>query len=74
LEEVRPWLILGETIVWPELASQFPHARVVLPEAGTLGLLATGQTRFVPGESLEPIYLRVTAFAKAPPLRVIPPL
>jgi len=73
-EEIQPWLGLGETLVWPELAPQFPEARVLLPDAASLGLLAAGSDAFVPGESLEPIYLRAPSFRKAAPLRVIPPL
>jgi len=35
-----------------------------------LARLAGGRTDFVPGENLEPIYLRETNFVKAPPTRL----
>jgi hypothetical protein len=37
-----------------------------------VGQLASQRTDFVPGERLEPIYLRETRFVKAPPPRIIP--
>ena len=39
----------------------------MLPSAAELGRLAARRIDFVPGEKLEPIYLRETTFAKAPP-------
>jgi hypothetical protein len=74
LDKLRPQLASGSTAIWPELAAQFPEARILWPEAATLGLLASGRTDFVPAESLEPIYLRAPTFSKAPPPRVIPSL
>ena len=39
------------------------------PDAAVLAELAAGRSDFVPGEALEPIYLRETTFLKAPPPR-----
>jgi len=44
--------------------------QVWYPDAATLARLATGRTNFVPGDQLEPVYLRETTFVKAPPGRV----
>jgi len=63
----------GQLIVGPEVTRWFAAGRVVFPNAATLARLARSRTNFVPGEALEPIYLRETAFVKAPPSRVILP-
>ena len=42
--------------------------------AEKIARLACAKNDFVPGESLEPIYLRETNFVKAPPPRVLPNL
>jgi len=60
----------GSLLVGPEADRWFPEARILSPEAGSLAKLAAGRTDFVPGEKLEPIYLRETNFVKAPPSRV----
>lgn len=66
-------LTLSERImVGPEVTKFFPRGRILFPEASTLGKLARGRTDFVSGDKLEPIYLRVPAFAKTPPPRVWP--
>jgi tRNA threonylcarbamoyl adenosine modification protein YeaZ len=64
----------GGTLIGPEVANWFPGSRVLFPRAVTLGRLALGRTDFVPGEAMEPIYLRQTQFVKAPPPRIVPPL
>jgi tRNA threonylcarbamoyl adenosine modification protein YeaZ len=80
-QETRPILIASgaalkefgeahELIVGPEANRLFPRARTVAPRAAMLGRLAAGRTEFVPGEKLEPLYLRQTTFVKAPPPRV----
>jgi tRNA threonylcarbamoyladenosine biosynthesis protein TsaB len=58
--------------VGPEVTRWFPAGRLIFPTATTLTHLALARTRihFVPGEQLEPIYLRETAFVKAPPSRL----
>ena len=62
---------LGETVVGPDLLGQFPKARLLLPDAATLGGIASTQTGFVSGDKLEPIYLRQATFVKSPPPRII---
>ena len=80
VEEITPLHIVGragipdgldEIFVGPEVARWFPSGQTLLPRAATLARLARGRTDFVPGEKLEPIYLRETAFVKAPPSRII---
>ncbi|HEY3861268.1 MAG TPA: tRNA (adenosine(37)-N6)-threonylcarbamoyltransferase complex dimerization subunit type 1 TsaB [Verrucomicrobiae bacterium] len=61
----------GERILGPEAPKWFPSARNLHPDAAILGRLAAGRRDFVPGEKLEPIYLREVAFKKAPPARVL---
>jgi tRNA threonylcarbamoyl adenosine modification protein YeaZ len=72
LPEVRACHEAGGIIVGPEVAKWFPGGRVLFPRAATLGRVARGRTGFVPGEKLEPIYLRATQFVKAPPPRIVP--
>ncbi len=67
--EVRERQSQGILIVGPEVANWFPAGRNLYPRAIALGQLASGRTDFVPGEKLEPIYLRETKFVKAPPPR-----
>jgi tRNA threonylcarbamoyl adenosine modification protein YeaZ len=62
----------GRTLLGPGIARWFSAAKNLYPDAVALGRLACGRRDFVPGETLEPIYLRETAFKKAPPLRVNP--
>lgn len=61
----------GETVVGPDLAERLPEARILCPDAVTLGILAAGRTDYIAGEAIEPIYLRLTNYKKAPPIRVI---
>ena len=72
LPEVRDRGNAGETLIGPEVTRWFPDGRVIFPRAATLGRLAMTRGEFVPGEKLEPIYLRETVFVKAPPPRVLP--
>ena len=55
----------GEICVGPEME------RRRFPRAATVAELAAERRNFAPGEALEPIYLRETAFVKAPPSRQI---
>jgi len=59
----------GELLISPDAKCPCSAARLVMPSAGELGSLAARRTDFVPGEKLEPIYLRETTFVKAPPPR-----
>lgn len=43
--------------------------KIMYPAAAMIATLAGGRQDFVPGEQLEPIYLRETTFVKAPPVR-----
>ena len=72
LPEVQACHQAGGIIIGPEVTNWFPGSRVLFPRAATLGCLARGRTSFVPGEKLEPIYLRATQFVKAPPPRIVP--
>jgi universal bacterial protein YeaZ len=59
-------------IIGPEVGTQFDAGRLMFPGAATVGVLALGRKDFVPGEELEPIYLRETQFVKAPRPRNLP--
>jgi tRNA threonylcarbamoyl adenosine modification protein YeaZ len=72
LPEVQACHQAGGIIIGPEVTNWFPAGRVLFPRAATLGRLARGRTDFLPGEKLEPIYLRATQFVKAPPPRIVP--
>jgi tRNA threonylcarbamoyl adenosine modification protein YeaZ len=71
-EAVRERERVGELIVGPEVTRWFPGGRTVFPRAAVLARLASSRDGFVPGEKLEPIYLRETTFVKAPPPRGSP--
>jgi len=72
LAEVQACQQAGGTVIGPEVTHWFPGSRVLFPRAATLGSLARGRTDYVPGEKLEPIYLRLTQFVKAPRPRIVP--
>ena len=72
LLEVQQRAQAAGAIVGPEVSHWFPSGHVVFPRAATLGGLALRHPELVPGEKLEPIYLRETKFVKAPPSRVLP--
>jgi tRNA threonylcarbamoyladenosine biosynthesis protein TsaB len=69
---VQARLSAGAQLIGPEVAVSFPEGRQVLPLAGMLGRLAVDRNDFVAGETLEPIYLRQTAFVKVPPVTSLP--
>lgn len=71
LAEVRAKIDAGAALIGPEVLRWFPSGKTVFPRAATLGTLALSRSNFVPGEKLEPIYLRETKFVKAPPPRII---
>ncbi len=62
----------SHTLVGPEVNKWFPAGRTFFPAASVLGRLALERNDFLPGEKLEPIYLRETTFVKAPPPRSFP--
>ena len=71
-EEILALVRAGETVLGPEVTSEWSTGRRLFPDAAIVGQLASQRSDFVPGEKLEPIYLRETRFVKAPPSRVIP--
>jgi tRNA threonylcarbamoyl adenosine modification protein YeaZ len=68
-EEAQELVAAGRVLIGPEVTRWFPGGRNILPRASTLGAMALGRQDFVPGEKLEPIYLREVSFVKAPPSR-----
>jgi tRNA A37 threonylcarbamoyladenosine modification protein TsaB len=67
LSEMRQRAAREGNIVGPGVSKWFGHAIDIEPAADAVGLLAAGKSGFVPGEQLEPIYVRETTFIKAPP-------
>jgi tRNA threonylcarbamoyladenosine biosynthesis protein TsaB len=57
---IEPRKVAGEICVGPEME------RCLFPTAAMVALLAAGRPDFMPGEKLEPSYLRATSFVKAP--------
>jgi tRNA threonylcarbamoyl adenosine modification protein YeaZ len=57
--------------VGPEVKRWFAGGLEISPSAAFLGRLAAGRQDFVPGDQLEPLYLRATSFVKAPPVKVL---
>jgi tRNA threonylcarbamoyladenosine biosynthesis protein TsaB len=70
MAEVQPADQAEGLIIGPEVTKWFSSGKAVFPRAAKLGELAAGRTDFVPGQKLEPIYLRETQFVKAPPPRI----
>ena len=60
-----------EVLIGPEVTRWFPSGKIIFPRAAALGGLAIGRTDFMPGEKIEPIYLREITFVRSPPPRVI---
>ena len=59
-------------VVGPDEECEFKVGRVIFPGAAALGRLAAAKTDFIPGEKLEPIYLREASFIKSPPSKFFP--
>jgi tRNA threonylcarbamoyladenosine biosynthesis protein TsaB len=55
-------------LIGPEAARWHPRGRIVFPQAAGLARLAAKRGDYVPGERLEPVYLRATNFVKSPPV------
>jgi len=68
LEELHEREAKGERFFGPD-AARVRDGHLSFPRAATLARLALGRSDFVPGEKLEPIYLRETQFVKTQPLR-----
>jgi tRNA threonylcarbamoyl adenosine modification protein YeaZ len=62
----------GADWISPEAVPSLDWAEPVFPDAGILGCMAVNHPSPVPAAMLEPVYLRETAFLKAPPVRLIP--
>ena len=60
------------TVIGPEVTKWFSAGREVFPRAARLAQMAGTRSDFIVGEKVEPIYLRETAFVKAPPPRELP--
>jgi tRNA threonylcarbamoyladenosine biosynthesis protein TsaB len=60
------------TAFGPGISKWFSGGRELFPDAAMLGQLAGRRSDFLPGERLEPIYLRETSFVRAPPPRITP--
>src|SRR2546425_5646600 len=69
--EIMESATAGERFIGP-VSHSFSGGLRIFPAAAVLGSLALGRSNFLPGEKLEPIYLRETAFVKAPPPRIMP--
>ncbi len=67
LAEVQSRAAKGEILIGPEAANFSPGGRVIFPHAKVVAELAAESKSFLPGEKLEPIYLRETNFVKARP-------
>ena len=67
--EVQSRAAGGEILIGPEVAKWFPNGRTIFPGAAALAKLASCRNDFVPGEKLEPVYLREADFLKSPPRR-----
>lgn len=61
----------GIHLAGPEFPGLGRAGRLVMPGAMAVAGLAGGMTGTVAPEALEPVYLRPTAFTKAPPARVV---
>ena len=70
LQELQEREAAGELFIGPDAAG-FRNSRVDFPRASTLARLAQARPDFLPGEALEPIYLRKTQFVKAQPTRTL---
>jgi tRNA threonylcarbamoyl adenosine modification protein YeaZ len=71
VQEVESCCISVAAVVGPE-AARFRGGRPLFPRAAVLAELARGREDFIAGELMEPVYLRETAFVKAPPPRILP--
>ncbi len=68
-EEITTLSENGEILAGPEINRWFAAGRVLYPDAETIARLAAERANSITGEKLEPIYLRIPNFVKAPPPR-----
>lgn len=71
-DEVVSQSSADEIVAGPDADHWSKNGRVLFPSATALAQLATPRMDFLPGEKLEPIYLRETNFVKAPAPRIPP--
>jgi tRNA A37 threonylcarbamoyladenosine modification protein TsaB len=71
-EEIQERGRAGGIVIGPEVTRWIPNGRILFPSAAMLARMAMGRNDFIPGENLEPIYLRQVEFVKAPPPRKVP--
>jgi tRNA threonylcarbamoyl adenosine modification protein YeaZ len=69
LAETESRVNAGEIVIGPEVTRWFAAGKIFFPQATMLATLASRRSDFMPGEKLEPVYLRETNFVKAPPAR-----
>lgn len=69
--EIKSRPTAGGCFIGPEVTRWFPEGRIIFPRAAMLAELAPRRSDCVPGEKLEPIYLRETHFVKSLPGRTI---
>lgn len=72
LAEIEKLSAAGEKIAGPDIHPWFPKAVNLYPDAGVLGSIAANGSHYYSGDKMEPIYLRETAFKKAPAPRIVP--
>jgi tRNA threonylcarbamoyladenosine biosynthesis protein TsaB len=73
--EVQLRATKGEILIGPEAAKFSSGGRAIFPHAKAVAELAAKAKNFLPGEKLEPIYLREINFVKAgPPGSGLPPV
>lgn len=65
LAEVQALVKEGGILIGPEASKFFPEGRPIFPHASVVARLAAARGVVLPGEKLEPIYLRETSFVKA---------
>ena len=68
---VQERLDQGRRVAGPDAQRAFAGAEDLFPDAAVLARLGAAVFDTVAPEKLEPIYLRVTNFVKAPPTRVV---
>ncbi len=74
LTELKSWAAAGRRIIGPDVLPRVTPADACFPRAADVGVLAFEAGLWVLPETLTPVYLRETAFAKAPPQREVPDL
>lgn len=74
LAELKSLASEGRRIVGPDVLPRITPAEACFPRAAEVGVLAFESASWVPPETLTPVYLRETAFVKAPQQRGVPDL